>query len=124
MVVVQMDHKRSLFRSSRVKSYVSQQSTEHVALRKISTDDDDAIYLDEDPEVISNKRYVRNSSTKEESSFAKDCEEQISGLIQNGTFHVVNISSIYKNIRILGSKFVDTIKLVDDGYRCRCRVVA
>lgn len=77
----------------------------------------------EGPDVVLSKRYLSMSSTKEGSYFTKAREEEICGLIKNGTFHVVNISSIGKDIRIVSLKFVDTLKPIDDVYRYKIRLV-
>lgn len=65
--------------------------------------------------MILSNRWLRHSSTKETSSFAKAREEKICSLIKNGTFHAVNISSVGKDNRIFGSKFVQRLKPVDDA---------
>lgn len=49
--------------------------------------------------------------------FPKAEEGQIRGLVKNGTFHVLNISSKGKDIRIFGSILVDSLKAVYDCYR-------
>lgn len=113
-----------MFRSCCIKPYISRHSTEHVALTAISIDEDEAKNPNKDSDVIPRRRYLSKSSTEEKMSFAKAREEENGGLTKNGTFHVVNISCIGKNIPLFGSKFLDFLKPVDDDYRYKSWLVA
>lgn len=55
--------------------------------------------------------------------FKKSREEEIEGLIKNGTFKLVNVTEIAKT-RIFESRFTDSISAADNGSRNMCRLLA
>lgn len=118
-----MDHGRRLFRSPRVRPYISRQFIEHVAETTISTDDDDARNAKENRDVIPRNNIVSKSSIKEESSFTKAKEEESHDQVKNRILRVVTMSSIGKDICIFGSEIVDSYEHVDVGYRYKSRMV-
>lgn len=99
-------------------------SVNHEGPPKCQDEHDKVLTVEDDDDLGSTPRKVKvRVGTKEERMFQEPRRAELEGLMNNGTFKVIDEFDVPEGARIFGARFVDEIKRAGVGLRKKSRLV-